>query len=141
MKEFLFFGSPLKKGEQDWLLLFLRLFVGIIMLSHGIPKLVHFNELATTFADPIGLGSTFALLLALSAEIGCSLLLILGVFTRLAALILVINMFVAAFIAHAGDPFKMKELAIMYLAFYIMLFCTGAGKYAVDHLIGQKCKK
>jgi putative oxidoreductase len=49
-------------------------------------------------------------------------------------------MAVAALIVHAGDPFKQKELALMYLVLYIVLFFIGSGKYSIDYFISKKKK-
>jgi putative oxidoreductase len=47
-------------------------------------------------------------------------------------------MFVAAFITHIADPFAKKEVAILYLLFYIALLITGSGKYSIDFFLTRK---
>jgi putative oxidoreductase len=42
-------------------------------------------------------------------------------------------MLVAAFIAHAGDPFSGKEKALMYAAGFLAISLLGAGKYSIDY--------
>ncbi len=113
-------------------LLVLRLGFGGLMLTHGIPKLMNYSTLASQFPDPIGMGSQISLLLAIGAEVGCSLLLILGLFTRLATLPLIITMLVAALIVHGADPFAKKEAALTFLISYVTLLMTGPGRYALD---------
>lgn len=115
-------------------LLILRVAFGGMMLVHGIPKLIGFSEMAGKFPDPLGMGSQLSLILAIGAEIGCSLLLILGLGTRFAAIPLAITMIVALFAVHASDPWKVKELATVYLAVYVSLAFTGAGQFSLDHL-------
>ncbi|MDR0983054.1 MAG: DoxX family protein [Culturomica sp.] len=139
MIKFLFsLFQPLKKGGYDVLLLLVRLFIGFLMLVHGLPKLLNFSELVASFPDPIGFGSEFALILVLMAEVACSVFLILGLLTRLTSFVLVVNMLVAAFIVHGADPFSAKELAILYLAFYVILLISGGGKYSLDSWIYNK---
>jgi len=125
----------------DFALLFLRLAIGIFMLTHGVGK---FQKLSgdgpVQFADPLGIGATASLALAVFAEVLCSILLILGIITRPAALALIINMSVAAFIAHAGDAFRVREMALLYLAVYIVIAIAGAGKYSIDHCIDKKSR-
>ena len=137
MKEFLFFGFTSKEDTRSMALLFLRFFIGCLMLTHGWPKLVNYSEISASgnFPDPIGLGSTLSLTLVVLAEVGASLMIMLGVFTRLAAVPLVINMLVAVFVAHGADPFSAKELAVMYLGIYVVLFFLGSGRYSVDYLL------
>ncbi|MFG0263190.1 MAG: DoxX family protein [Novipirellula sp. JB048] len=113
-------------------LLILRVGIGVLMLVHGIAKVKGFGELAEQFPDPIGLGSRLSLILAIGAEVGCSLLLIVGFATRLALLPLVITMSVALFIVHQEDPWKVKELAATFLLVYLSLLVTGPGRFSID---------
>ena len=115
-------------------LLILRVAFGGMMLVHGIPKLMGFSEMAGQFPDPLGMGSQFSLISAIGAEVGCSLLLILGIGTRFAAIPLAITMMVALFVVHASDPWNVKELATVYLSVYVSLAFTGAGRFSLDHL-------
>lgn len=140
MKKFLLFDYPIRENSQSLILLFLRLFISILMLTHGLGKLFAFNDLATVFPDPIGFGSTPALIMAILAEAGCSLLLIIGAFTRLALLPLMFTMLMAILVIHGNDPFAAKELAVIYLGVYFSLFFLGAGKYSVDYWMFQRNK-
>ncbi|MBK9291161.1 MAG: DoxX family protein [Bacteroidetes bacterium] len=117
-------------------LLFFRVALALMMLTHGLPKLAKLlpgQEIV--FPDPLGIGTLPSLLLAVFAEVVCSLLILLGLGTRLAAIPLAITMAVAAFMVHAGDPFARKELALMYLLSYITLIVTGSGKFSVDRYL------
>lgn len=122
-------------------LLVLRLAFGSFMLVHGWQKLSGFSEMADKFPDPIGMGSQLSLIMAIAAELGCSLLVIAGFATRLAAIPLAFTMVVALFVVHGSDPWKTKELAACYLAVYATLMLTGAGRFSVDHsLWGKKAE-
>ena len=122
----------------DGAILFLRLFVGCMMLTHGMAKLFSFSALANTFPDPLGVGPTFSLVLILLAEVGCSCLLILGLLTRLAVLPLMFGMLMAFFVIHRTEPFTGRELPLLYLGMYVTLLWCGAGKYALDEWIRRK---
>ncbi|KAF0203827.1 MAG: hypothetical protein FD170_900 [Bacteroidetes bacterium] len=128
-------------GLTDAGLLILRLAVGILMLTHGIPKLLNFSQLveAGTFLPVLG-SATLGLSLAIFAEVLMSLFLIAGLFTRIATLPLIVTMLVAAFVAHAGDPFSSKEPALLYLFPYIAILLAGPGKYSLDNVIGRMRK-
>jgi len=120
-------------------LLVLRVGLGAMMLlRHGGPKLLGFTEKAQTFSDPLGVGPTASLGLAIFAEFLCSLLLIFGAATRLAAIPLTITMLVAAFIIHADDPFPKQEFPLLYAFGFIALILTGAGDYSVDAVVARK---
>jgi putative oxidoreductase len=126
-------------------LLILRLGVGGYLLTHGWGKLQMVMEgNFDAFADPLGLGKTLSLYLVTGAEFGCSLLVMVGFLTRLAAVPVVIAMGVAAFVAHANDPWTMgqgpmsKEPALLFLIPFLVLVFTGAGRFSIDGLIWRQ---
>jgi putative oxidoreductase len=135
------FQTAVNTNHLDYIILLLRITVAVFMITHAIPKM---NKLIAggeiQFPDPLGMGPTVSLVLAVFAELICSILIGFGFLTRLAAFPLIITMAVAAFIVHAGDPFKQKELSLMYLVLYIILFFIGSGKYSVDYFISKKRK-
>lgn len=118
-------------------LLVMRLAIGGFMaFGHGWGKLVGFAEKSATFPDPLHLGSSaVSLALVVFAEVACSLLLVAGLFTRLAAIPLAFTMMVAAFVIHGSDPFATKEKALLFLIAYLMLLLTGPGRWSLDHLL------
>ena len=122
-------------------LLFLRVTSGIFMLTHGVGKLTKLIEGGTIkFANPIGIGPEASLILAVFAEFFCSIFLIFGIATRVSSIPLIITMMVAGFIAHAGDPFAVKEKAFLFLVIFITILIMGAGKFSVDNLISKYAK-
>lgn len=123
----------MNKNGSDLGLLILRLGAGGLMLTHGLPKLMKlFAGGEIQFADPIGLGATVSLILAVFAEVVCSILIVLGLKTRLACVPSAFTMGVAAFVVHFSDPWGRKEKAILFLVMYVALLFTGPGKLSVD---------
>lgn len=113
-----------------------------MMLTHGYPKLQQLlagGEIQ--FADPFGLGQAATLIVAVLAEFVCSILLLLGLATRLATIPLIITMGTAVFIIHAADEFGKKEMGLHYLLVYIFLLIAGAGKYSIDHAISDNIRR
>lgn len=134
------YTTNLNLSQIDLGLLILRLGAGALMLTHGTPKLLKlFGSEEIAFADPLGIGMGITLALVVFAEFICSILVILGLGTRLAAIPLIVTMFTAAFIIHAADPFQRKEMAILYLLIFTVLLITGGGKHSLDyHLLRRK---
>ena len=130
------FSTSISVLHANICLLLVRVTVGGIMLVHGIPKL---NKLTSggeiKFADPFGFGPQISLGLAVFAEVICSIFIILGLGTRLAAIPLIITMAVAAFYAHANDPFATKEKPILFLIIFVMLMVFGSGRYSIDRMM------
>jgi putative oxidoreductase len=125
-------------AQLDLALLFLRITVGVLMAHHGYGKLMHFDEYSGKFMEFMGLSAGVSLGLVVFSEFFCSLLLVIGLFTRLALLPLIITMLVAAFKAHGGDVMGEGEMAFLYLSVYLALLLKGAGKYSVDALLFDK---
>ena len=116
-------------------LLVARLWFGLTMLfNHGFEKLAHFKDIVGTFPDPLGFGQEASLVLVIFAEVLGSLLLTIGLLTRLAASVLVIDMFVAFLMVHktAMTGQSGGELAFLYLAGYITLLIAGGGLFSLD---------
>ena len=121
-------------------LFILRLSVGLMMaFSHGLGKLqTYFNADTIQFPDPLGLGADMSLFMAASSEFFVSLLLVLGLMTRLATLPLIFTMLIAVFVIHANDPFQKMEFGLLYLFPYIAILFMGPGKFSLDYLISKK---
>jgi len=115
-------------------LLVLRVSVCAMMLTHGLHKLSNFAAISQSF-NPIGIGGTLSLSLVIFAELFCSIALILGLFTRLASIPLIVAMCVAVFVVHTGHAFAAKEPALLYLLFFTAIFIIGPGRYSVDRLL------
>ena len=125
--------------RQDLALLLVRLLAGGMMLTHGIPKIDRFfEEGPVQFADPFGLGPEISLGLAIFAEVACAILVMIGFKTGWATMPLMITMLVAAFYAHAADPFGKKELSLLFFTLFFSILVSGPGRYSVDEWMGRR---
>jgi putative oxidoreductase len=119
-------------------LFLLRVVPGLMMLAnHGYGKLVHFAERKDKFMNFLGIGSTTTLALVIFAEFFCAFLIIIGLFTRLSVLPLVIAMAVALFKANNSDIFGDGEDAALYLTVFTTVLFVGPGKFSVDGVMGK----
>ena len=134
-----FTSTNVHRPLSDIVLLLVRLFVGFAMLSHGFPKLQQLiSGEEIQFYNFLGLGEKISLILAVFAEFVCTIFIILGLFTRGALIFTIITMAVAAFMVHGADGFDMRELSLMYLASYLLLFAFGPGRISVDAMLNRK---
>ena len=113
LKQFL--SSKTSSAQATIALLILRIGIGIIMIQHGYQKLINYAELEDKFLDFMGLGKSISLSLTIGAELFCSVLLVIGLFTRFSLLPLIIAMLVAVFNAHHGEIFGDGEHAFLFL--------------------------
>ena len=133
------FQLQAREDYMNIIILVVRVSVAFLMITHGLPKLEKLlagGEIK--FGDPIGLGPAISLGLAVFSEFFCSILIGLGLGTRLASIPLIITMAVAAFISHGPDPIARKELALLYLLIYVILFVVGGRKFSIDTIIHKK---
>lgn len=130
------FNTNFSNEGVHFMLLVLRAAVAVFMMVHGYQKLQGIlagGEIK--FGDPIGVGAPLSLYLTVFAEFFCSVLLLLGLATRLALIPLIITMLVAVLIVHAPDGFDQKELGLHFLVVYLFLLVSGPGRYSLDKLI------
>ena len=133
MKKFIaWLVPPLYSVRSDFSVLLLRVIFGSLMLVHGWGKFHMMLSGDIQFADPIGLGETPSLYLSVFAELFCAGFVMIGLCTRLACIPLMITMLVAIFIVHGSDPLEKKELAILYLAAFYVIYLLGPGRLSLD---------
>lgn len=123
-----------------WLL---RVFTGVAMMTHGIPKLLGgpavWRGVGGVMAR-IGVPgpAVFWGFMAAVSESLAALSLALGLFTRASAALMAVTMAVAAFVFHARDPFRERELALMFLFVSLLYVFKGPGRVSIDRLIKGK---
>lgn len=136
---FLFPQSFRGKGVS-LLILLMRVFFGILFFTHGLDKMMNFNELSYTYPDVLGFGSYMTLMVTIFCEFCCSLFLIAGLLVRIMTIPMIIAMGVAFFDVHDA-MMPEGELALIYFIMFIILFFVGPGRYSVDYLIDNRFRK
>ncbi|MDH2434075.1 DoxX family protein [Pokkaliibacter sp. MBI-7] len=120
----------------DWGLLFQRLAGSLLVLQvHGLPKLLHFQQQLALIEDPFGLGAHLTLSLAIAAEVLCPLLIMLGVFTRLACLPLLFLLLVALLLVHPQWSLAEGQFGWLLLILFGTLLMTGPGRLALGQRV------
>lgn len=135
------YSTNLSLPKIDIGLLIFRIGISALMLTHGVPKLIKFfGSEEISFADPLGLGEVTTFTFAVFAEFLCSVLVLIGLGTRLAVIPLIITMTVVALVVHMPDGLGSQELPLLYLTGFIFLFFSGSGKYSLDWYFLKKEK-
>lgn len=136
MKELLFGTVRMNSVVGDLGLLVLRVFAGLsLMYAHGLgkfPPSERFIEGVAAMGFPLPV--LFGWAAALSEVVG-GICLALGLATRPSSFFIMCTMATAAFIRHAPDPYRAKELPLLFLATAFLFLCTGAGRFAVDRFL------
>jgi putative oxidoreductase len=118
--------------------LLLRLLVGVMILFHGIEKVIHGIPGIISLVHSAGL-PTFVAYGVYIGEVIVPIFLVLGLYARIASVVLVLNMVIAIFLAYGGGMFALGkhgapviELPLFYLVSGIVIFLLGSGRYSVN---------
>jgi putative oxidoreductase len=117
--------------------LILRLVLGILVLLHGIFKMTHgVSGIVTAGSEHHW--PTFIAYFVYIGEVVAPILLIVGLYSRLAGLIIAINMLVAFLLVHSGQAFSLNgqggwqlELQGMYFFSALAIALFGAGRFSI----------
>lgn len=141
--------KSITRTQPEITLTILRLALGIMILPHGLQKTFGlfggygFSGTMQFFTETMGIPYVFALL-AIVAEFAGGVGLILGLFSRIAALGVGITMLVAALMVHAQNGFFMNwfgnqkgegiEFFLLAIAISIAIVLKGSGKLSLDRI-------
>jgi putative oxidoreductase len=124
--------------------LVVRVIVGVIMAAHGLQKLLagsgSFGGFLAQFGVPVPTLMGYVVTLV---ELGGGILLIIGLFSRLAALLLTIDLVVAILLVKVNVGFLSPqgggagaELDLALIAGFLVILLAGAGGISLDYTLG-----
>lgn len=123
--------------------LLLRLTLGLLILLHGISKIRGGPGFVLDVVEKAGLPEPFGYLVYVG-EVLAPLLVVLGLWTRAAALVIAVNTIVAILLVHTGQLLQMSpeggwalELQGLYLVVPIAIALLGAGRYSIAGTTGR----
>lgn len=123
--------------------LFLRLFVGIMLLQFGVRQTIHFEEMRTFFPAILGMSADASLITMTCIEIGCSIFIMCGLLTRLMTIPPMIAMIVAeGYLLYNAQQAtylltwqQQGYLPLMFLGIYVFIMLVGPGKISIDYFL------
>lgn len=124
----------------DWGPLVLRLFLGIIMMVHGFPKLfvAQSREGTLGWLKSMGIPPALGILVGILEFLG-GLGLVLGLLTQPVALLIVVEMIGTTILSKTKMGKKLVlgyELDLAYLAMALALVLLGPGRLSIDRVLG-----
>lgn len=136
-------ANVVRGGIEDAGKLLLRALLAILLLFHGVSKLIGGIGFITGMLDKVGLPHAFGYLVFVG-EVAAPLLMLVGLFTRAAAAVVVVNMIVALLLVHTSQFFTLNqtggwalELQGMYLGAAVAVALLGAGRYSIGGTAGR----
>ncbi|MCM1318938.1 MAG: DoxX family protein [Muribaculaceae bacterium] len=126
--------------------LFMRLFVGIMLLQFALRLLADYNNTSAVFPAVIGMGNEASMICMVSIEIVCSLFIMVGLFTRIMCLPPFIAMVVAEIYVRTHQivvndlmPWQQQNyLPVMFMGIFFFLFLVGPGKISADYMLSLR---
>jgi putative oxidoreductase len=111
---------------------------GLIWTFHMSKKLADFTHELHEFPDPLGVGHAASFTMALGAEGLCSILVALGLATRLSSLPIIFTMMMVLVLGARGFQGADVQSALLYALPYTVLVFTGAGRLSLDHRLRDR---
>jgi putative oxidoreductase len=134
------FATDTASVSTSYGLLVLRLAGLSLFLKHGWEKLSGYSTMVQHFPDPIHVGAHAGLAFALLSDGICSVLVLIVLATRPAAVVILINLLVAFSFVHHAAYFSNPhvELVVLLLLIFATLLFTGPGRFSVDARLETK---
>lgn len=129
--------TAIQRTNYDLPLTILRVWLGIAFIMHGLPGIFS----ADYMAGHIGMMEIYNIpipvimaYLSKGGELLAGILLLFGIFTRFGALLVIVNMTVATFLAMRGDIFGdfQAQMSFTYLIIGVCILLGGITKYSLD---------
>lgn len=125
--------------------LFLRLFVGLMLLQFGIRQIYEFRDLHESFPAVLGMSSSASLVVMICIELVCSTFIMFGFLTRLSILpplvaMIIAEIYLLANVDAAMAPYDISwddpgYVPVMFIGIYIFLLLVGPGKISIDYFL------
>lgn len=129
-------AARLAANSSDLGLLSLRIGASVLVLIvHGLPKVLHYAAQAAVIEDPFHLGKGLSIAFAIFAEVVCQLFVMAGIATRLAALPVMIVSAIALIFAHPEWTVEQAQAAWMLLILFGAIAVAGPGRYSLATLL------
>lgn len=118
-------------------MLLIRITAGLLIFVHGLGTFDegHMKGNIAWLSDLHFPAPVFMAYLGKGAELIGGVLLILGLFTRIAAIVLVVNMLVICFVLGSGQIFTADETPFLLLMLFVYLLMVGPGKTSLDYFL------
>lgn len=132
------FSTNSENNVSNYSLLFFRIAISVeLIVVHGLKKLGIPNGVAEVIPNPYNIPHWINENIALAANLICPILLIFGLFTRLATLPILAVTLSGYFIVHGHDSLLVRDIPFVYSLCFLFLTFMGAGKYSLDYIISK----
>ena len=119
--------------------MYLRLFIGGVVLLHNIGKMQTYNEIIDTFPSLLFDSPTLTFAVFTIAEVAFAMMIMCGLWIRFASFLMALGMFLSIFVVVPTSGMTAGTLQFIYMGIYIFFVIAGGGRYSLDTVLwGRK---
>ena len=127
-----------QQRRMDISLLYLRLFIGGVVLLHNVGKLQTYNEIingypALLFDSPTLTFAVFSII-----EVAFAMMIMCGLWVRFSSFLMALGMCLSIFVVVPTAGMTAGTLQFIYMGIYIFFVISGGGRYAMDSLLWRR---
>ena len=127
------------RRNSDIANLYLRLFIGGVVLLHNIGKMQTYNEIIDTFPSLLFDSPTLTFAVFTIAEVAFAMMIMCGLWIRFASFLMALGMFLSIFVVVPTSGMTAETLQFIYMGIYIFFVIAGGGRYSLDTVLwGRK---
>ena len=127
------------RRNSDIANLYLRLFIGGVVLLHNIGKMQTYNEIIDTFPSLLFDSPTLTFAVFTIAEVAFAMMIMCGLWIRFASFLMALGMFLTIFVVVPTSGMTAGPLQFIYMGIYIFFVIAGGGRYSLDTVLwGRK---
>ena len=127
------------RRNSDIANLYLRLFIGGVVLLHNIGKMQTYNEIIDTFPSLLFDSPTLTFAVFTIAEVAFAMMIMCGLWIRFASFLMALGMFLSIFVVVPTSGMMAGTLQFIYMGIYIFFVIAGGGRYSLDTVLwGRK---
>ena len=132
--------NPIAVGYRrvDAALLYLRLFIGGVVLLHNIGKMQTYNEIIEGFPALIFDSPTVTFAVFTIVEVAFAMMIMCGLWVRFASFLMALGMFLSIFVVVPTSGMTAGTLQFIYMGIYIFFVIAGGGRYALDSALWRR---
>ena len=124
--------------RADFALLYLRLFVGGVVLLHNIGKMQTYNEIIEGYPLLVFDIPTLTFAVFSIAEVAFAMLIMCGLWVRFSSFLMALGMFLSIFVVVPTAGMTAGTLQFIYMGIYIFFVIAGGGRYALDSALWRR---
>lgn len=125
-------SCDMRYRHLDIAVLYMRMFIGGIMLLHNVGKLQTYGRIIDSYPSLLFGSPTVTFAVFMICESAFAVMIMIGFWTRFAAFMMALGMFLSIFVAISASGMIQTTLQFVYMGIFIFLVISGGGRYALD---------